>query len=116
MLIARRGLLVAGASAAMARPAWAQSLSQGAFTHGVASGDPLAEGVIIWTRFVGGDGRIAWEVAEDEAFNTVTARGEAQAGPASGCSQGARISIAFSPAPALPSPAARARRPRMRNR
>ena len=83
MLIARRGLLVAGASAAMARPAWAQSLSQGAFTHGVASGDPLAEGVIIWTRFVGGDGRIAWEVAEDEAFNTVTARGEAQAGPAS---------------------------------
>ncbi|MEQ1818721.1 MAG: alkaline phosphatase D family protein [Terricaulis sp.] len=82
MLIARRGLLVAGASAAMARPAWAQSLSQGAFTHGVASGDPLADGAIIWTRFVGGDGRIAWEVAEDETFSTVAARGEAQAGAA----------------------------------
>ncbi|MBK8544682.1 MAG: alkaline phosphatase D family protein [Caulobacteraceae bacterium] len=79
MLIARRGLLVAGASAAMARPAWAQSLSQGAFTHGVASGDPLADGVIIWTRFVGGDGRIAWEVAEDESVATIAARGEAQA-------------------------------------
>jgi alkaline phosphatase D len=83
MLIARRGLLVAGASAAMARPAWAQSLSQGGFTHGVASGDPLADGVIIWTRFVGGDGRIAWEVADDETFSTVAARGEAQATPAS---------------------------------
>jgi hypothetical protein len=33
MLIARRGLLVAGASAAMARPARAQTLAQGAFTH-----------------------------------------------------------------------------------
>jgi len=66
MLIARRGLLVAGASAAIARPAWAQSLAQGAFTHGVASGDPLADGVMIWTRFVGGDGRIAWEISEDE--------------------------------------------------
>lgn len=83
MLIARRGLLVAGAGAAMARPAWAQSLVQGAFTHGVASGDPLADGVIIWTRFVGGDGRIAWEVAEDESFATVAARGEAQASPVS---------------------------------
>lgn len=83
MLIARRGLLIAGASAAMARPAWAQSLAQGAFTHGVASGDPLQDGVILWTRFVGGDGRIAWEVSEDDAFASVAARGEAQASAAS---------------------------------
>lgn len=83
MLIARRGLLLAGATAAMARPAWAQSLAQGAFTHGVASGDPLPDGVVLWTRFVGGDGRIAWEVAEDESFANVTARGEAQANVAS---------------------------------
>lgn len=83
MLIARRGLLLAGASAAMARPAWAQTLAQGAFTHGVASGDPLADGLIIWTRFVGGDGRIAWEVAEDESFRAVAARGEVQSTPAS---------------------------------
>lgn len=79
MLIARRGLLLAGATAAMARPAWAQSLSQGAFTHGVASGDPLPDGVILWTRFVGGDGRIAWEMSEDESFANLAARGEAQA-------------------------------------
>lgn len=77
--IARRGLLIAGATAAMARPAWAQSLAQGSFTHGVASGDPLTDGVILWTRFIGGDGRIAWEIAEDEAFATIAARGEAQA-------------------------------------
>lgn len=82
MLIARRGLLLAGASAAMARPAWAQSLSNGVFTHGVASGDPLPDGVILWTRFTGGDGRIAYEVAEDESFSRVAARGEAQASPA----------------------------------
>ncbi|MEZ5972289.1 MAG: alkaline phosphatase D family protein [Hyphomonadaceae bacterium] len=81
MLIARRGLLVASAGAAMARPAWAQSLSQGTFTHGVASGDPLTDGVIIWTRFVGDEGRIAWEVAEDETFGAIVARGEAQASP-----------------------------------
>ena len=83
MLIARRGLLLAGATAAMARPAWAQSLSQGAFTHGVASGDPLADGVILWTRFVGGDGRLAWEISEDESFARIAARGEAQASPVS---------------------------------
>lgn len=83
MLIARRGLLLAGASAAMARPAWAQSLAQGVFTHGVASGDPLQDGVILWTRFIGGDGRIAWEVSEDEAFENVAARGETQASAAS---------------------------------
>lgn len=83
MLIARRGLLVAGASVAMARPAWAQALSDGAFSHGVASGDPLPDAVILWTRFVGGDGRIAYEISEDEGFTNVAARGEAQASPAS---------------------------------
>jgi alkaline phosphatase D len=79
MLIARRGLLLASASAALPRAAWAQSLSAGSFTHGVASGDPLGDSVILWTRFVGGDGRIAWEVAEDDAFTRIAQRGEAQA-------------------------------------
>ena len=81
MLIARRSLLFAAASltAAAPRTAWAQALSSGLFTHGVASGDPLPDGVVLWTRFVGGDGRIAWEVAEDEAFARVTQRGEARA-------------------------------------
>lgn len=81
MLIARRGLLIAGAGAAFARPAWAQTLSDGVFSHGVASGDPLPDGVILWTRFVGGDGRLAYEVSEDEMFTRIAARGEAQANP-----------------------------------
>ncbi|MFC5723127.1 alkaline phosphatase D family protein [Streptomyces gamaensis] len=61
-----------------------------AFLHGVASGDPLPEGVLLWTRItpapeaVPGSGRgpdteVAWEVAEDEAFTKVVARGSATA-------------------------------------
>lgn len=84
MLIQRRSLLAAASlTAAMPRAAWAQSLAQGVFTHGIASGDPLADGVILWTRFVGGDGRVAWEVAEDEAFTRVAQRGVARASFAS---------------------------------
>ena len=45
MLIKRRTLLAAASlTAAAPRAAWAQSLSSGMFTHGVASGDPLADG------------------------------------------------------------------------
>lgn len=81
MLTSRRTLLaLTGAAFVAPRPAWAQNLSRGVFTHGVASGDPLADGVIIWTRFVGVDGaNIAWEIAEDDSFARVTQRGEARA-------------------------------------
>lgn len=83
MLTTRRALLaLTGASlAASPRPAWAQNLSRGVFTHGVASGDPLPDGVIIWTRFIGPGGRIGWEVSEDESFAQVMQRGEASASP-----------------------------------
>lgn len=81
LLTTRRSLLTAAAlTAAAPRTAWAASLSHGLFTHGVASGDPLADGVIIWTRFVPVRGaRIAWEVSEDESFARIAQRGEAQA-------------------------------------
>jgi alkaline phosphatase D len=79
LLTTRRSLLAGAAVAATPRAAWAQSLSTGVFTHGVASGDPLPDGVVLWTRFAGGDGRIAWEVAEDEGFTRVAQRGQAQA-------------------------------------
>ncbi|MBH5334381.1 alkaline phosphatase D family protein [Streptomyces pactum] len=57
-----------------------------AFLHGVASGDPLSDGVLLWTRVtpepgaVPGSGRgpevaVEWEVAEDESFGTVVAKG-----------------------------------------
>jgi alkaline phosphatase D len=81
MLITTRRSLLAGVALAAAapRPAWGTGLAPGLFTHGVASGDPLPDGVMLWTRFVGGDGQIAWEVAEDESFGRVVQRGYARA-------------------------------------
>lgn len=85
--INRRHVLVAAGVAGLAPgAAFGQSsgLSKGVFTHSVASGDPLADRVILWTRFATPDGtvgRIAWEVAEDEAFARIVAKGEASAHP-----------------------------------
>jgi len=55
------------------------------FTLGVASGDPLADSVILWTRLLPAellsddDVDVAWEVATDEAFTDVVASGTAPA-------------------------------------
>ncbi|MEV5433655.1 alkaline phosphatase D family protein [Streptomyces sp. NPDC052701] len=62
------------------------------FTLGVASGDPLPESVVLWTRLApepfeadGGLGRrrvlVRWEVALDEGFAVVVRRGAALAHP-----------------------------------
>ncbi|MFD4642605.1 alkaline phosphatase D family protein [Lentzea sp. NPDC058436] len=45
-----------------------------AFEHGVASGDPLPDGVLLWTRVVT-SAAIRWEVARDEAFHRIVKRG-----------------------------------------
>lgn len=48
------------------------------FLHGVASGDPLTDRVIIWTRVTPeseGQVRIEWEVASDPGFTTVIVEG-----------------------------------------
>jgi alkaline phosphatase D len=48
------------------------------FEHGVASGDPLPEGVILWTRVTPeapGPVEVWWEMALDEAFLERTAQG-----------------------------------------
>ncbi|MFB4425178.1 alkaline phosphatase [Streptomyces sp. QL37] len=61
-----------------------------AFLHGVASGDPLPDGILLWTRVtpspaavpgsgVGADTPVVWEIAEDKAFSRVAARGTAVA-------------------------------------
>jgi alkaline phosphatase D len=52
------------------------------FAHGVASGDPLTDRVILWTRVTPPEGvtrveNIQWLIAEDEALTRVTARGTA---------------------------------------
>ncbi len=48
------------------------------FAHGVASGDPLPDAVILWTRVKGeGDSavEVKWEVAEDAGFQRLAASG-----------------------------------------
>ena len=62
------------------------------FTLGVASGDPLPDGVVIWTRLApepmepyGGmtnrNVQVQWQVAEDEKFRKVVQSGTATARP-----------------------------------
>ena len=65
-----------------------------AFLHGVASGDPLPDGILLWTRVtptteavpgsgLGPDTEVGWVVAQDKAFTTVVAKGSVTATAAS---------------------------------
>ncbi len=76
-----------------ASPALADSEAP-AFLHGVASGDPLPDGVLLWTRVTptsdalpgsgrGPDVTVGWEVAEDRDFARTVARGTVTATAAS---------------------------------
>ena len=55
------------------------------FTHGLASGDPLNDRVILWTRVRALDAAdttdvpVNWEVASDAGFTQIVARGRAVA-------------------------------------
>ena len=51
------------------------------FQHGVASGDPLTDRVMLWTRLTPGAMRpaeVRWRIASDEALTQVVASGAAQ--------------------------------------
>ena len=81
--ITRRGIFaLAGAyAAAFATPAGAMTFGRG-FTHSVASGEPLASSVLLWTRFVAdGATTLDWQVSESENFSTVAAEGQIEASP-----------------------------------
>ena len=59
-----------------------QAAASAHFTHGIASGDPLADRIILWTRVLPGDGlsetiEVQWEVALDEHFAQRVAEGMA---------------------------------------
>ncbi|MFE2417794.1 alkaline phosphatase D family protein [Streptomyces hokutonensis] len=65
-----------------------------AFLHGVASGDPLPDGVLLWTRVtptaeavpgsgLGPDTEVSWTVATDKAFTNIVSRGSLTATAAS---------------------------------
>ncbi len=53
-----------------------------AFRHGVASGDPQSDRVILWTRVSGAhdDVEVSWEVASDVALQQVIASGRLRTG------------------------------------
>ncbi|MFJ4808338.1 alkaline phosphatase D family protein [Streptomyces longwoodensis] len=65
-----------------------------AFLHGVASGDPLPDGILLWTRVTptaaatpgsgtGPDLEVEWVIALDKALTTVVAKGSVTASAAS---------------------------------
>ena len=75
------GSLAAGA-AAVALPQRAKAASDGPFRHGIASGDPDATSIVLWTRVtISGEATLVGEVAEDMAFTRIAARTEITTGP-----------------------------------
>jgi alkaline phosphatase D len=81
--MSRRGLFgIAGASAALAAsPAIARSFGSG-FTHNVASGEPGADTILLWTRYVGdAAARLQWQISQSEDFTRPIAEGSVSASP-----------------------------------
>jgi alkaline phosphatase D len=89
-----RRAVFGGLAAAVAAPAIvrAQTVSETPFTLGVASGDPSPEGFVIWTRLAPRPlelhsgmamkpATVGWEVATDDRFAMVVAKGDTLARP-----------------------------------
>jgi alkaline phosphatase D len=81
-------------AAPLAAAAPARAAEAPAFLHGVASGDPLPDGILLWTRVtptpeavpgsgLGPDVEVEWTVALDKAFTNVVAKGSVTATAAS---------------------------------
>ncbi|MEU8831220.1 alkaline phosphatase D family protein [Streptomyces sp. NBC_01707] len=95
----RRTLVKAAAATAVVAPVLgaatsARAADGPAFLHGVASGDPLPDGILLWTRVTptpdavpgsgrGADTAVRWEVAEDKEFARIVAQGSTVAEAAS---------------------------------
>ena len=74
------------AASSLPRSSWSQQrFTRDPFAIGVASGSPLADSVVLWTRLVGDlpaqPVPVRWEVAHDEQFTRIARRGEQQALP-----------------------------------
>ena len=95
--LSRRGLLLGLGAGGVAMGAGRQALAQAVFEDypfqlGVAAGDPLPDGFVIWTRLAprplepdhgmpSAPVAVSWEVASDQGFATVVQKGEAIARP-----------------------------------
>jgi alkaline phosphatase D len=89
MTISRRGFLytatAAGAIGFVRLDAQEADASRGVFRHGVASGDPLADRVIVWTRVTAPETatpQVSWEVSRDQTFRQTVAKGTVTTGAA----------------------------------
>ena len=95
-MLTRRNLLITGAATLVAAPAIIRAQAtmwrHYPFSLGIASGDPAPDGFVIWTRLApdplephGGMGMgvmpVTWEVASDDRFQAIVAKGEAAARP-----------------------------------
>jgi alkaline phosphatase D len=81
--ITRRGVFgLAGATAALAAtPGSARGFGSG-FTHSVASGEPQASSVLLWTRYVAGaETRLEWQVSASDDFAKPVSEGSVMASP-----------------------------------
>lgn len=88
--LTRRGVMGLTAGAGLAACTAPESISgkndgvvkTGAFAHGVASGDPFTDSVVLWTRLttdLDGEIEVFWDVASDPDFNTIIAAGSVSA-------------------------------------
>src|SRR5438132_14415501 len=82
----RRRQLLQGSAALVAMPALLRhALADSAprFALGIASGQPRANSVVLWTMLTGAGlperVTVQWEIAHDEAFTRIAARGEESA-------------------------------------
>jgi alkaline phosphatase D len=77
----RRSLLSTGLLAATGAPAIARAAAARGFTHDVASGEPGAESVLLWTRHVGRSDttRLTAEVSESADFTHIASGGSVTA-------------------------------------
>ena len=77
------GALVAGLAAGSAAiPGAASAATAPGFAYGVASGEPSADSVLLWTRYGAvQDVVLTWELARDIAFTDIVAGGTVTAAP-----------------------------------
>ena len=84
--ITRRGVMGLTAGAGLAACTSPESVTgknegivkSGAFAHGVASGDPFTNSVVLWTRVtteLNGDIEVSWDISTDVEFATITKTG-----------------------------------------